>query len=332
VKAAVLRSPGAVESGPLAVEEVAAAPLRPGELRLRVEACAVCRTDLQIVEGELPAHKLPLVPGHQVVGRAIEVGSTVDRGLLGSRLGVGWLGSSCGRCRQCLSGLENLCPDATFTGWDHDGGYAEATVVDERFAYRLPDTLSDEQAAPLLCAGIIGYRSLRLTGLRHAGRLGLYGFGSSAHIAAQIAIAEGAEVYVATRAEAARNLATRLGAVWVGGATDRPPVPLDAAVLFAPAGELVPAALAALDRGGVLSVAGIHLSDIPVLDYEEHLFQERVLRSVTANTRRDGEELLALAPRLGVEVEVTTYPIDRADQALGDLAHDRLVGSAVLIR
>lgn len=304
----------------------------PGQVRVAVSACGVCRTDLHVAEGDLEVHRPHVVPGHQVVGVVDALGPGTTRLHHGDRIGVAWLASTCGTCRFCRRGEENLCLRATFTGWDHDGGYADATVVDERFAYRLPDTLSDEQAAPLLCAGIIGYRALRSTGLRHAGRLGLYGFGSSAHIAAQIAIAEGAEVYVATRAEAARNLAARLGAAWVGGATDQPPVPLDAAVLFAPAGELVPVALAALDRGGVLSVAGIHLSDIPTLDYQEHLFQERVLRSVTANTRRDGEELLALAPRLGVHVEVTTYPFDRADQALGDLAHDRLVGSAVLTR
>jgi len=297
-----------------------------------VSACGVCRTDLHIAEGDLPVHRPHVVPGHQVVGVVDAVGPGTSRLQPGDRIGVAWLASTCGVCRFCRRGEENLCERATFTGWDLDGGYAEATVVDERFAYRLPDTVSDQQAAPLLCAGIIGYRSLRSTGLRHAGRLGLYGFGSSAHIAAQIAIAEGAEVYVATRAEAARTLASRLGAVWVGGATDRPPVPLDAAVLFAPAGDLVPVALAALDRGGVLAIAGIHLTEIPALDYQAHLFQERVLRSVTANTRRDGEELLALAPRLGVDVEVTAYPLERADEALGDLAHDRLVGSAVLVR
>lgn len=299
---------------------------------MAVSACGVCRTDLHIAEGDLPVHRPHVVPGHQVVGVVDAVGPGTSRLQPGDRIGVAWLASTCGVCRFCRRGEENLCERATFTGWDLDGGYAEATVVDERFAYRLPDTVSDQQAAPLLCAGIIGYRSLRSTGLRHAGRLGLYGFGSSAHIAAQIAIAEGAEVYVATRAEAARTLASRLGAVWVGGATDRPPVPLDAAVLFAPAGDLVPVALAALDRGGVLAIAGIHLTEIPALDYQAHLFQERVLRSVTANTRRDGEELLALAPRLGVDVEVTAYPLERADEALGDLAHDRLVGSAVLVR
>lgn len=304
----------------------------PGQVRVAVSACGVCRTDLHVAEGDLPVHRPHVVPGHQVVGVVDAVGPGTSRLQPGDRIGVAWLASTCGVCRFCRRGEENLCERATFTGWDLDGGYAEATVVDERFAYRLPDTVSDQQAAPLLCAGIIGYRSLRSTGLRHAGRLGLYGFGSSAHIAAQIAIAEGAEVYVATRAEAARTLASRLGAVWVGGATDRPPVPLDAAVLFAPAGDLVPVALAALDRGGVLAIAGIHLSEIPALDYQAHLFQERVLRSVTANTRRDGEELLALAPRLGVDVEVTAYPLERADEALGDLAHDRLVGSAVLVR
>jgi propanol-preferring alcohol dehydrogenase len=302
----------------------------PGQVRVAVTACGVCRTDLHVAEGDLPVHRPYVVPGHEVVGRVDAVGPAAGRLAVGDRVGVAWLASTCGTCRFCRRGDENLCLRATFTGWDHDGGYAEATVVDERYAYRLPDDLPDHQAAPLLCAGIIGYRALRLTGLPHGGRLGIYGFGGSAHLTAQVALAEGAELYVATRSAAARALAADLGAAWVGDAADAPPEPLDAAILFAPVGELALPALAALDRGGVLAVAGIHLTDVPTLDYQAHLFQERVLRSVTANTRRDGEELLRLAPRLGVRATTTGYPLDRAQEALADLAHDRLTGAAVL--
>ncbi|MGH9091240.1 MAG: zinc-dependent alcohol dehydrogenase family protein [Acidimicrobiales bacterium] len=302
----------------------------PGQVRVRVSACGVCRTDLHVAEGDLPVHRPHVVPGHEVVGRVEALGPGAGRFAVGDRVGVAWLASTCGTCRFCRRGQENLCLRATFTGWDRDGGYAEATVADERFAYRLPDDLPDHQAAPLLCAGIIGYRALRLTGLPHGGRLGIYGFGGSAHLTAQVALAEGAELYVATRSAEARALATELGATWVGGAAEMPPEPLDAAILFAPVGELALPALAALDRGGVLAVAGIHLTDVPALDYQAHLFQERVLRSVTANTRRDGEELLRLAPRLGVHATTTGYPLDRAQEALADLAHDRLIGAAVL--
>ena len=323
--------PAPIDQGPLELVDRPVPEPGPGQVRVRVSACGVCRTDLHVSEGDLPVHRLHVVPGHQVVGRVDALGPGATRFDLGDRIGVAWLATTCGVCRFCRRGQENLCLLATFTGWDHDGGYAEATLVDERYAYRLPDGLSDEQAAPLLCAGIIGYRALRLTGLRPGGRLGLYGFGSSAHIAAQVAMAEGAEIYVATRADSGRQLATELGATWVGGATDQPPEPLDAAINFAPVGEVVPPALAALDRGGVLVIAGIHLTDVPSLVYESHLFEERVLRSVTANTRQDGEELLQLAPRLGVHASTVTYPMDRADEALADLAHDRVTGSAVLV-
>ena len=271
-----------------------------------------------------------MVPGHEVVGTVGARGSGAQRFQLGERVGVAWLASTCGACRFCERGEENLCLRATFTGWDRDGGYAESTVVDERFAYRLPESLSDDQVSPLLCAGIIGYRALKRAALPPGGRLGLYGFGGSAHITAQIAVAQGAELYVATRSTEGQELARALGATWVGGAADTPPVPLDAAILFAPVGDLVLAALAALDRGGVLAVAGIHLTDIPPLGYRTHLFGERELRSVTANTRRDGEELLALAPRLDVHATVQPYPFDQADEALADLAHGRVTGAAVL--
>ncbi len=322
--------PGPVDGGPLRLVDRPAPEPGPGQVRVQVTACGVCRTDLHVAEGDLPVHRPHVVPGHEVVGRVGALGPGAGRFAVGDRVGVAWLAWTCGACRFCRRGAENLCPYATFTGWDHDGGYAEATVVDERYAYRLPDDLPDDQAAPLLCAGIIGYRALRLTGLPPGGRLGIYGFGGSAHLTAQVAMAEGAAVYVATRSAGARALAADLGAAWVGPADEAPPDPLDAAILFAPAGELVPPALAALDRGGVLAVAGIHLSDVPPLDYQAHLFQERVVRSVTANTRRDGEELLRLAPRLGVRATTVAYPLERAPEALADLAHDRFTGAAVL--
>ena len=322
--------PGPIDEHPLRLVERAVPEPGPGEVRVDVRTCGVCRTDLHVAEGDLEVHRDRVVPGHEVVGTVGARGPGAERFELGERVGVAWLASTCGVCRFCRRGAENLCVRATFTGWDHDGGYAESTLVDERFAYRLPEGLSDDQAAPLLCAGIIGYRALKRTSLAPGGRLGLYGFGASAHVTAQIARAQGAELYVATRSREARQLAAELGATWVGGAADPPPVPLDAAILFAPVGDLVLPALGALDRGGVLAVAGIHLTDIPLLNYSAHLFEERELRSVTANTRRDGEELLALAPRLGVHATVQPYPLERADEALSDLAHDRVTGAAVL--
>lgn len=302
----------------------------PGQIRVRIDVCGVCRTDLHVTEGDLEVHRPSVVPGHEVVGRVDATGLGATRFAVGDRVGVAWLASTCGRCRFCRRGDENLCTDAVFTGWDVDGGYADATLADERFAYRLPEELADDQAAPLLCAGIIGYRALRATGLRHGGRLGIFGFGGSAHLTAQIAAAEGAELYVSTRGEMARRRATEFGAVWTGDAADVAPDPLDAAILFAPAGDLVPPALTSLDRGGVLVVAGIHLSEIPPLDYSAHLFEERVLRSVTANTRRDGEELLRLAPRLGVRALTQSYDFEDAPTALIDLKQGRVDGVAVL--
>lgn len=303
----------------------------PGQVRVRVSVCGVCRTDLHVAEGDLPVHRPRVVPGHEIVGLVDEIGPGASpRFALGDRVGVAWLAGTCGTCRFCRRGDENLCEAATFTGWDHDGGYAQFTLVDERYAYRLPAELPDDQAAPLLCAGIIGYRALRRCDLAPGGRLGIYGFGGSAHLTAQVAMRQGAEVHVMTRSAEARRLATELGAASVAGAYERPPVPLDAAILFAPVGELVPTALEALDRGGVLAVAGIHLSDVPSLEYQRHLFYERELRSVTANTRRDGEEFLALAGRLKVVATTTLYEFEQADRALADLAHDRVNGAAVL--
>ncbi len=303
---------------------------RADEVLLEVSACGVCRTDLHLVEGDLAPRRPHVVPGHQVVGRVAASGETQRRFAVGDRAGIAWLRRTCGECRWCRSGAENLCPRSLYTGWDEDGGFAEYAVVPAAYAYRLPDAIPDAVAAPLLCAGIIGYRALRLAALPPGGRLGIYGFGSSGHITAQLALAMGAEVFVMTRDAAAQELATRLGSAWAGGATERPPEPLDSSIVFAPAGEIVPAALEALDRGGTLAVAGIHLSDIPSLDYDRHLFRERTLRSVTANTRSDGEELLRLAGRLPLDLHVTTYPFDAVDWALADLAADRVTGSAVV--
>jgi propanol-preferring alcohol dehydrogenase len=290
----------------------------------------VCRTDLHLAEGDLPPKRHGVTPGHEVVGRVDAVGEGASRFGIGDRVGVPWLGRTDGTCEFCRSGRENLCLAPTFTGWDVDGGYADHCLVDEAFAYVLPEGLDDEHAAPLLCAGIIGYRALRTSGLPRGGVLGIYGFGGSAHLAAQIALHEGARVHVMTRGERNRELATALGVDSVGGSADSPPEPLDAAVLFAPVGELVPVALQALNRGGTLAVAGIYLSDIPPLNYERDLFEERVLRSVTANTRSDGEQFLTLAHQFGVKVETTGYPMSDAPRALADLAAGAFSGAAVL--
>ncbi|HXF01792.1 MAG TPA: zinc-dependent alcohol dehydrogenase family protein [Arthrobacter sp.] len=301
-----------------------------GELLIKVRVCGVCRTDLHLSEGDLPAKRERVVPGHEVVGEVIGRGSGCTRFGIGERVGIAWLRGTCGKCRFCLRGDENLCLEPRFTGWDEDGGYAELATVPEAFAYSIPEVFSDDQAAPLLCAGIIGYRSLRRSRLKHGGRLGIYGFGASAHLAAQVALFEGAEIYVMTRSEEARRLAADLGASFVGSATAEPPEQLDAAILFAPAGDLVPGALRALDRGGTLAVAGIYLTDIPQLNYAAELFQERQLLSVTANTRQDGREFLALAAQIPLRPATTAYPFEEADTALSDLAADRINGAAIL--
>jgi propanol-preferring alcohol dehydrogenase len=303
-----------------------------GEVLVDVRACGVCRTDLHLAEGDLPPHRPHTIPGHEVVGVVSTLGPGCTRLAIGDRVGIAWLRSTCGACRSCRRGRENLCPHATFTGWDADGGYAEQAVVPEAFAYRIPDRWTDEYAAPLLCAGIIGYRALRLAELPPGGRLGIYGFGASAHLTAQVAMHQGATVHVMTRSPDARTLALELGCASAGDTFDAPPKLLDAAIVFAPAGEIVPAALEALDDGGTLAVAGIHLSDVPSLDYQKHLFRERVLRSVTANTRADGEEFLRVAASIDLRVHHQRYPFDRADQALTDLAADRVDGAAVLVR
>src|SRR3954468_13852533 len=303
----------------------------PGEVRVRVLACGVCRTDLHLAQGDLTPRRRGTVPGHEFVGRVDALGEGVERFGLGDRVGIAWLRHTCGRCRWCRRGAENLCPSARFTGWDADGGFAEFAVVPEAYAYRMPDGLDDAVAAPLLCAGIVGYRALRRATLPPGGRLGIYGFGASAHIVAQVAIAQGATVHVLTRSAQARELASALGAASVGHAADAPPEPLDAAILFAPAGGLVPPALRALDRGGVLVLAGIHLSDVPPLHYQEELFLEKDVRSVTANTRADGEEFLRLAEALGIRPTVHPRPLSAARIPLEDLARDAYTGAAVLV-
>jgi len=304
---------------------------KENEVLIKVEVCGICHGDAIVKEGHFPGIQYPRIPGHEVIGVVDRHGDGSHQFATGDRVGVPWLARSCGSCRFCLHGQENLCLAPLFTGWDLDGGYAEYVVVDEAFAYPLPEVFSDEEAAPLLCAGIIGFRALRRSRLPPGGRLGIYGFGGSAHLTAQIAMAEGARVHVMTRSSEARRLALDLGAASVAGADDHPPEPLDAAILFAPVGTLVPPALEALERGGTLAIAGIHLSDIPQLNYQRHLFEERSLCSVTANTRDDGREFLEAAARIPVRVSSVAYPLGQADLALADLAHDRVNGAAVLV-
>jgi propanol-preferring alcohol dehydrogenase len=300
------------------------------EIRVRVEACGICRTDLHVIEGELPPQVEPIVPGHQVVGVVDGRGAQARRFKEGDRIGIAWLRSTCGLCRYCRAGNENLCLQARFTGYHEHGGYAEYAVVREDFAYALPPELDAAATTPLLCAGIIGYRALRRAEMRPGCRLGLYGFGSSAHIAIQVACHLGCTVYVMTRDERHQQLARALGAAWAGGADARPPEPLDSAVLFAPVGHLVLPALEALDYGGTLALAGIYLSDIPTLSYERHLFHEKNLRSVTANTRADGEELLRIAADIPIRPQITSFPLADANRALQQLKRDGIQGSGVL--
>jgi propanol-preferring alcohol dehydrogenase len=320
-----------MSTGPLERVDMPAPVPAPDELLVAVAACGVCRTDLHVAEGDLPVHRVGVVPGHEVVGEVVAVGSAAGTEfVVGDRVGIAWLRHTCGQCRYCVRGRENLCPQSRYTGWDADGGYADFATVPAAFALRLPHGYTDEELAPLLCAGIIGYRSLMRAELPEGGRLGIYGFGGSAHITAQVALARGAEVHVMTRGAPARELAMALGAASAQGADEQPPVKLDAAILFAPVGALVLPALEALDRGGTLAIAGIHLSDIPELNYQRHLFQERQLRSVTSNTRADAREFLDFAGRHHIAVTTPRYPMSRADEALAALAAGRIAGAAVL--
>ena len=325
-----MAEPKPIDDGPLLRAERDAPQPGPGEILIRVSCCGVCRTDLHLAEGDLAPHRPQTIPGHEIVGTVDAIGPDATRFAAGDRVGVPWLAKTDGGCSYCRRGRENLCAAPTFTGWDVDGGYADFCAADERYVYPLPDALGDEQAAPLLCAGIIGYRALLRAEVPAGGALGIYGFGGSAHLTAQIALHQGLRVHVMTRGEGNRALAAELGADSVGESDAAPPEPLDGAILFAPAGALVPVALTALAPGGTLAVAGIWLSEIPALTYADHLFEERQLRSVTANTRADGEEFLRLAAQFGIRATTHAYPMAEADRALADLKHGRFSGAAVL--
>ncbi len=330
MKAMVLREIASIDTSPLEWIDVPTPQPGEGELRVRVHCCGICRTDLHVIEGDLPAQPLPLIPGHQIVGTVDHLGAGCEQLREGQRVGIAWLRHTCGQCRFCTTGRENLCSRQRFTGYHADGGFAQYAVVPEAFAYPIPDAFEDQDAAPLLGAGIVGYRALQRARVPDGGKLAIYGFGSSAHVIAQIALHRGAELYVVTRGENHQQLAREMGATWAGDDPAEMPVDVDSAILFAPVGHLVPPALARLDKGGTLAVAGIHLTDVPELNYQEHLFYERDLRSVTANTRDDGRELLEVAAEIPIRPRVTTYPLDQANRALQDLKADRLNGTGVL--
>ncbi|MEJ2008591.1 MAG: zinc-dependent alcohol dehydrogenase family protein [Acidobacteriota bacterium] len=329
MKACVLNSTAKIETNPLAMSDVSVPEPQGDQILVRVSACGVCRTDLHVIEAELPQRKMPVIPGHQVVGVVEKTGDKVTRFKPGDRVGIAWLHRTCGKCEYCLAGKENLCDNATFTGYTVDGGYAEYALAAEQFTYPIPEGFPDEQAAPLLCAGIIGFRSLRLSGIQHGGRLGFYGFGSAAHVAIQVARHWDVKVYAATRDERHQKLAMELGAEWAGGTLAEPPVKLDAAIIFAPAGEIIPAALKALKKGGTLALAGIHMSPTPPIDYDL-LYHEHVIRSVANNTRQDGEDFLRIAAEIPIKTQIETYPLGDANHALNALKNDAIRGSAVL--
>src|SRR5712691_4933289 len=329
MKACLLRAPARIETDPLEFTEVPVPKPGKGELLVRVSACGVCRTDLHLIEGELPPLKSPVIPGHQVVGIVEKQGENASRFAVGARIGIAWLHRTDGVCEYCRSGAENLCDNPTFTGYSVNGGYAEFLVAPEDFVYAIPEAIAEEQAAPLLCAGIIGFRSLRLSGIKPGGRLGFYGFGAAAHVAIQVARHWNVEVYASTRDARHQKLALDLGAVWAGGTLDEPPRKLDAAIVFAPAGEIVPAALQALKKGGMLVLGGIHMSPIPSFRYEL-LYQERMIRSVANNTRQDGEDFLRVAAEIPVRTRVQIFPLAEANRALNALKNDAIPGAAVL--
>src|SRR6266568_2319043 len=329
MKACLLRSPAAIETNPLAFADVKTPEPGKGEVLVRVRTCGVCRTDLHVIEGELPPRKSPVIPGHQVVGIVEKRGENTRRFGIGDRVGIAWLHRTDGTCEYCRSGAENLCDNPMFTGYSVDGGYAEYVVAPEDFIYAIPAGSPDEQTAPLLCAGIIGFRSLRLSGIKAGGRLGFYGFGAAAHVAIQVARHLGAEVLACTRDVRHQKLALELGAAWAGGTFDEPPKKLDAAIVFAPAGEIVPAALKALKKGGVLALGGIHMSPIPSFSYDL-LYQERMIRSVANNTRQDGEDFLRVAAKIPIRTRVQIFPLHEANRALNALKNDAIPGAAVL--
>jgi alcohol dehydrogenase, propanol-preferring len=330
MNAMVLDCTSEVSSNPLRLQDLPIPTPKAHQVLVKIHVCGVCRTDLHVVEGELSGIALPLIPGHQAVGTVVQLGPEVSEMKEGDRVGIAWLQGTCGQCEFCTTGRENLCLRATFTGYQVDGGYAEYAVVPARFAYPIPSIFSDEEAAPLLCAGIIGYRALRLSGIKPGQRLGLYGFGASAHIAIQIARHWGCQVYVSSLKPEHQKLAKQLGAVWVGGAGDTPPDKLHGSIIFAPAGELVPPALRALERGGTLALAGIHMSPIPSLDYDQDVFGERVIRSVTANTRQDGLDLLREAAAIPIKPHTIRFPLEQANRALQELKAGTFQGAAVL--
>jgi alcohol dehydrogenase, propanol-preferring len=330
MKACVLEAPAPVETNPLRYTDLPNPRPGRGEILVRVHACGVCRTDLHVVEGELPPRKSPIIPGHQIVGVVEEPGPDAHRFSRGALVGIAWLHRTDGTCEYCRAGAENLCDHPSFTGYTADGGYAEYVVAAEDFVYPIPEGFADEQAAPLLCAGIIGFRSLRLSGIKKGGKLGLYGFGAAGHVAIQVARYWGAEVYASTRDVRHQKLALELGAAWAGGTLAEPPVKLDAAIIFAPAGEIVPAALKALKKGGTLVLGGIHMSPIPSLDYNL-LYQERVIRSVANNTRQDGEDFLRIAAEIPIRTQVQKFALRDANRALNQLKNDAIQGAAVLV-
>lgn len=326
----VLHQTANVSSNPLQLHDRPMPLPKTGEVLVHIHVCGVCRTDLHVVEGELPDVALPIIPGHQAVGTVMQLGAGVSEIAVGDRVGIAWLQGTCSQCEFCTSSRENLCLKAKFTGYQVNGGYAEYAVVPAQFAYPIPSVFSDDEAAPLLCAGIIGYRALRLSGIKPGQRLGLYGFGASAHIAIQIARHWGCQVYVSSLKSEHQKLAKQLGAVWVGGASEMPPDTLHGSIIFAPAGELVPPALRALERGGTLALAGIHMSPIPSLDYDRDVFGERVIRSVTANTRQDGLDLLREAAAIPIKPRTVRFPLEEANRALQELKAGSFQGAAVL--
>jgi propanol-preferring alcohol dehydrogenase len=329
MKACLLRSVAPIETNPLQFTDVPVPQPGKGEVLVRVKVCGVCRTDLHVIEGELPPRKSPIIPGHQIVGTVEKLGEGAKRFQIGARVGIAWLHKTDQACEYCRAGKENLCDHPAFTGYTVDGGYAEYAVAPEDFIYAIPQSFPDEQAAPLLCAGIIGFRSLRLSEIKSGGRLGFYGFGAAAHVAIQVARHWGVEVYACTRDERHQKLALELGAVWAGGAASDPPAKLDSAIIFAPAGELVPAALKALKKGGTLALGGIHMSRTPPLDYDL-LYQERVIRSVANNTRQDGVDFMRIAAEIPIRTHVQIFPLGDANRALNSLKNDAIRGAAVL--
>jgi propanol-preferring alcohol dehydrogenase len=331
MKAMVLKKAMAVEENPLEYMDVSTPEPGPREILVRVRTCGICRTDLHTVEGEIRPTRMPIIPGHQIIGAVAKCGPGADRFKEGERVGIAWLHRTCGECPFCLAGKENLCEKAQFTGFDADGGFAELTKIHEDFAYPIPVVFTDLEAAPLLCAGIIGYRALRLSEIKTGQRLGLYGFGAAAHIAVQVAVHRGCEVYVFTRGASHRTLALRLGASWAGLPSDQPPAKTHSAVIFAPAGDLVPLALSRLEKGGTLALGGIYMTTIPALDYARHLYDERTIRSVTASTRQDGFELLEAAAEIPIRTEIQSFPLQDANRALQLLKAGKINGAGVLV-